>query len=138
MIIALGIFPLYFYTSKYEWKGAAFSISIVDIIFIINLIYAMEMRVLSIHHITMGTFFFLIIAYVIIAWKRIIQAMFEFINEIELNKKLTPICAKCKSIRDPTDNWTRIETFLKKMGCENLTHGYCPSCYEDVIKDTNF
>ena len=41
---------------------------------------------------------------------------------------LLPICAVCKSIRNETDVWEPLETFISKRSDADFTHGVCPSC----------
>lgn len=56
---------------------------------------------------------------------------------IENNKliSLLPICAKCHKIRDDAGYWNRLEDFLKRNNHINFSHGYCPICTEELLKD---
>jgi hypothetical protein len=53
---------------------------------------------------------------------------------------LLPICAKCKKVHESgTDkndpkSWKNIETYIATRPNVDLTHGYCPECYEAIIK----
>lgn len=55
---------------------------------------------------------------------------------------LLPICAKCKKIResgsDHTDpeSWKPIEVYITARADVNFTHGYCPECYEKLVRDS--
>jgi CheY-like chemotaxis protein len=50
-------------------------------------------------------------------------------------KRLLPICAYCKSIRDDTDYWQEIEQYIHKHTGTDFTHGICPACMEKVLKE---
>lgn len=50
-------------------------------------------------------------------------------------KKLLPICAYCKSIRDDSDYWQEIEHYIHKHTGTDFSHGICPTCMEKVIKE---
>jgi len=46
---------------------------------------------------------------------------------IEALEGLLPICSYCKSIRDDSGHWHRIESYLATTGTK-MTHGMCPQC----------
>jgi hypothetical protein len=54
---------------------------------------------------------------------------------------LVPICAKCKKIREPNtdaknqESWSDIEEYISVHSNVEFTHGYCPQCYEDTMKE---
>ena len=50
-------------------------------------------------------------------------------------KALLPICAYCKSIRDDSDYWHQIETYIHKQTGSDFSHGICPACFEKVLKE---
>jgi PAS domain S-box-containing protein len=39
-----------------------------------------------------------------------------------------PICAQCKAIRDDTDKWIPVETFITRKSQARFSHGLCPGC----------
>lgn len=49
-------------------------------------------------------------------------------SQIRILHGLLPICAGCKSIRDTSGNWQKLETYLSMNSEVTLTHGYCPAC----------
>jgi len=49
-------------------------------------------------------------------------------------KRLLPICAHCKIIRDDTDYWQEIEQYIHKHTGTDFSHGVCPACMEKVLK----
>ncbi len=50
-------------------------------------------------------------------------------------KRLLPICAYCKSIRDDTNYWQEIEQYIHKHTGTDFSHGICPTCMEKVLKE---
>lgn len=54
---------------------------------------------------------------------------------------ILPIRAKCKKIRivdgNPKDPraWKRIENFISKRADVEFSHGYCPECFEEELKN---
>jgi DNA-binding response OmpR family regulator len=52
-------------------------------------------------------------------------------------KKLTgllPICAYCKSIRDDSNYWHRVEEYVTEHSGATFSHGICPKCLPEVTK----
>lgn len=41
---------------------------------------------------------------------------------------LVPICASCKSIRQPDGSWVAVETYVQQHSDADFTHGICPEC----------
>lgn len=50
-------------------------------------------------------------------------------------KRLLPICAYCKNIRDDTDYWHEIEAYIQKHTGSDVSHGICPPCFEKLLKE---
>ena len=54
---------------------------------------------------------------------------------------ILPICCKCKKIRTVDANhkdpmaWKRIEDFFSEKINVGFSHGYCPECYEEEMKN---
>lgn len=49
---------------------------------------------------------------------------------------LVPICAWChQSIRDESDHWMKLETYIEGHSEAKFTHGICPSCAKKLQGD---
>jgi phosphoserine phosphatase RsbU/P len=48
---------------------------------------------------------------------------------------LLPICCSCKRIRDEKDHWQCVEKYIEIHSEARFTHGYCPECYERVLRN---
>jgi hypothetical protein len=57
----------------------------------------------------------------------------EALLRIHLLEGLLPICAECKNIRDQTETWHRLETYLSAHSSVTFTHGICPDCEKRAI-----
>lgn len=41
---------------------------------------------------------------------------------------LLPICVSCKKIRDNTDHWSELETYIREHSAADFSHCLCPAC----------
>lgn len=56
----------------------------------------------------------------------------EDISELISLRKLIPICANCKKIRNDTDFWENVEEYLTSQMNLNFSHGICPDCMREL------
>ncbi|MEA3209789.1 MAG: hypothetical protein QOE70_2846 [Chthoniobacter sp.] len=49
-------------------------------------------------------------------------------------ERLLPICSYCKKIRDDSNYWHQLESYMLKVGEFRFSHSFCPRCYESIIK----
>lgn len=56
----------------------------------------------------------------------------EALAQVKTLSGLLPICAGCKSIRDDTGYWSRIETYLEAHSQAEFSHGLCPKCLQEL------
>lgn len=52
----------------------------------------------------------------------------EALVNVKKLKGLLPICCGCKKIRDDTNYWHQVETYIAEHSEATFTHSYCPSC----------
>jgi DNA-binding response OmpR family regulator len=48
--------------------------------------------------------------------------------EIKTLRGFVPICASCKSVRQPDNTWLSLEQYLAQNSELTLSHGVCPTC----------
>ncbi len=48
---------------------------------------------------------------------------------------LLPMCSYCKKIRVDDTYWQKLETYLAERSEAQFSHGICPDCYPDVLKE---
>lgn len=59
----------------------------------------------------------------------------DSLEQIKSLKKLLPICAKCKKIRDDSGKWHQLEVYIREKTGTQFTHGYCDECAEKLLSD---
>ncbi|MCK9328917.1 MAG: response regulator [Candidatus Cloacimonetes bacterium] len=50
-------------------------------------------------------------------------------------KKILPICACCKKIRDNQGNWYQLEEYIAKVSNINFTHSICDECLKNYYPE---
>jgi phosphoserine phosphatase RsbU/P len=65
-------------------------------------------------------------------WRRlrVAERILKYTTEIRQLKALIPICMYCKKIRDDSDYWEQMESFIHEHTGSDFSHGICPDCYE--------
>jgi len=62
------------------------------------------------------------------------ERIIKFTSEIKQLQTLLPICSYCKKIRNDSNYWRQIETYITETTGSSFTHGICPTCYEDIVR----
>lgn len=57
------------------------------------------------------------------------------LSEVKVLGALLPICAQCKKIRDEKGVWHAMESYIGQRSNTQFSHGYCPECYRQALKD---
>ena len=56
------------------------------------------------------------------------RELFQAQKEIRTLSGVLPICAECKSVRDESGEWSRLERYLTRHSDASFSHGLCPPC----------
>jgi sigma-B regulation protein RsbU (phosphoserine phosphatase) len=48
---------------------------------------------------------------------------------------LLPICSYCKKVRNETNYWEQVESYLSSHSDLDFTHSICPDCMETMLKE---
>ncbi len=64
--------------------------------------------------------------------RRRVLLLLEDITELVRLRALMPICAWCRRIRDDSEYWQTLESYLKTHHAVDCSHGICPECLERV------
>jgi phosphoserine phosphatase RsbU/P len=70
--------------------------------------------------------------------KRLAEQVHELETALSNIRKLTgllPICAYCKSIRDDSNYWHRVEEYVGEHADVTFSHGICPKCLPGVMAE---
>ena len=59
----------------------------------------------------------------------------QALSEIKTLRGLLPMCSHCKSIRNDSGLWTRIEGYLSEHTDATFTHGMCPNCLRELYPE---
>ncbi len=57
------------------------------------------------------------------------------LDDIRQLSGIVPICAQCKKIRNDDGYWQQVEQFIATHLDTRFTHGYCPECYQEQVRD---
>jgi len=60
---------------------------------------------------------------------RVAERILEYARQLRILKDLMPICMYCKSIRDDSDYWQQVESYIHSHTGSNFSHGICPDCF---------
>jgi hypothetical protein len=59
----------------------------------------------------------------------------EDVGELLELRRLLPICASCKKIRDDTGYWHQVEEYISQHSEAEFTHGLCPDCLKKLYPE---
>ncbi len=59
----------------------------------------------------------------------------EALKDVAVLDGLLPICGTCRKVRDDQGYWTQVEAFLDEHSEASFTHGLCPSCSEQAMRE---
>ena len=59
----------------------------------------------------------------------------EALAHVRRLQGLLPICSYCKRVRNETNYWEQVDSYLASHSEIELTHGVCPDCFERVMKE---
>jgi AmiR/NasT family two-component response regulator len=60
--------------------------------------------------------------------ERILKELQDALNTIKTLSGLLPICAWCKSVRDDSGYWMRVEQYVEAHSQATFSHSVCPEC----------
>ncbi|MCF8043237.1 MAG: PAS domain-containing protein [Desulfarculaceae bacterium] len=64
--------------------------------------------------------------------QKLVVLILEDIGEIVELRRMLPICARCKNVRDKEDLWQRVDLYLSKHMDLDFTHSLCPDCAAEL------
>lgn len=66
---------------------------------------------------------------------RVAARILDFTTQIRVLKELIPICMYCKKVRDDSDYWEQVDTYIHTCTGSNFSHGICPECLDKHLSD---
>lgn len=67
---------------------------------------------------------------------RINRLLEEALADVRELRGILPICMSCNKIRDEEDQWQSLDAYLSLHTDAQLSHGYCPECFESYRRST--
>jgi DNA-binding response OmpR family regulator len=59
----------------------------------------------------------------------------EALAHVQQLQGLLPICSYCKKVRNESNYWEQVDSYLSSHSTLKLTHGICPQCLETMMKE---
>jgi len=59
----------------------------------------------------------------------------EALARVKQLEGVIPICMHCKSIRNDSDSWQQLETYISDHTDALFSHGICPTCFKEHYPD---
>lgn len=65
---------------------------------------------------------------------RVAERIVRFATQVRQLEQFLPICGYCKKIRDDSNYWQQIESYINARTGTDFSHSICPDCYTNVIQ----
>lgn len=65
--------------------------------------------------------------------QNLVLLVLEDISEFAELRKIVPICAQCKKIRQDEDYWQSVESYVESFMDFSFSHSTCPACKQDIL-----
>ena len=59
---------------------------------------------------------------------RLLPRLRQAVDQIHTLQGILPLCSFCKKIRDDSDTWQPLESYLRDHSDADISHGVCPEC----------
>jgi CheY-like chemotaxis protein len=59
----------------------------------------------------------------------------EALAHVQQLQGLLPICSYCKKVRNESNYWEQVDSYLASHSTLKLTHGICPQCLDKMMKE---
>ena len=63
-----------------------------------------------------------------------IKQLQEALDNVKQLQGLLPICSYCKRIRDDSNYWTQVESYITDHSDAQFSHSICPECFEKIVQ----
>ena len=64
-----------------------------------------------------------------------VRELEEASSHVKRLQGLLPICSYCKKVRNETNYWQQVDSYLTSHSDVELSHGVCPDCFERVMSE---
>jgi PAS domain-containing protein len=67
--------------------------------------------------------------------EKLVLLILQDISELTDLKRILPMCAHCKKIRDDEQYWHSVEKYFKDHMNQDFSHGLCPECLKKLYPE---
>jgi PAS domain-containing protein len=67
--------------------------------------------------------------------RRLALLILEDVSELDALRRIVPICAHCRKIRDDREYWSSVEHYAAEHLGVDFSHGLCPACAREHYPD---
>lgn len=64
---------------------------------------------------------------------RVAERILQFATQVRTLEAFLPICSYCKKVREDSNYWTQIESYINTRTGTDFSHSVCPDCYQSVV-----
>ena len=64
---------------------------------------------------------------------RVAERILRFATQVRQLEAFLPICGYCKKVRDDSNYWQQIESYINTRTGTDFSHSVCPDCYTQVV-----
>jgi len=65
---------------------------------------------------------------------RLLEELRASLAEVRTLREILPICGYCRKIRDDSDYWHSVESYIATHTNSRVSHGICPDCMTNVVE----
>jgi DNA-binding response OmpR family regulator len=65
---------------------------------------------------------------------RVAARILNYAGQVRQLESLIPICAYCKKVRDDSNLWQAVDSYLSQQTGKDLSHSICPECYQKYVQ----
>ncbi len=66
---------------------------------------------------------------------RVAERIINFAGQVRQLESLIPICSYCKKVRNDSNLWQAVDSYLSLQTGRDLSHSICPDCLDKVFKE---
>lgn len=64
---------------------------------------------------------------------RVAERILNFATQVRTLEAFLPICSYCKKVREDSNYWTQIESYINTRTGTDFSHSVCPDCYQRIV-----
>lgn len=64
----------------------------------------------------------------------LLETLRAALAEVRTLRSILPMCSYCKKIRDETDEWHSVDTYIARHTDTRFSHGICPHCMDTIVE----